>query len=153
MGRDTIKLLLFAGAIAFAVLYGMELANGGIAGVYGPMAESDRELYRQTESVLRPDAEARSLGERGQASRWRNDGWTSGQESAGAPAEEWDIPPWDGRRPVVDRLAGEAARALNRLSQGGIRLIVTAFSRTTELPAPAETEPAGTGPADRTDGE
>lgn len=154
MGRDAMKLLLFAGMIAFAVLYGMELASGGIAGVYGPMDESDRELYRQTASVLRPDAETRFTGERGQGSRWPDDGPADGRGSAGLAAEAWDSPPWDGRRPVVDRLAGEAARVLSRLSQGGIRLIVTAFSRTTELPDPPETENAEGGPAAvRTDGE
>jgi hypothetical protein len=151
MGRDMFRLLFGAAIIAFAVLYGMELARSGIAGVYGPMAVSDRELFRQTESVLRPGGGASSPD--GQASRWGTGGWTGGPESAGVPDEKWDVPPWDGRRPIVDRLAGEAARALNRLSQGGIRLIVTAFSRTTELPAPAEAEPAGTGPANRAYGE
>jgi len=135
MGRDLIKLLLLAGLVGLAVLYGMELASDGIAGVYGPLDDRDRALYRQTENTWRT---VRDLPERisdrraaEEAEEYRNDGaerWEAG--------DDWERTAWEGRRPFVDKIAGEAARALSKLSREGIRTLVTVVSRATEWPEP-----------------
>ncbi|HEY8529472.1 MAG TPA: hypothetical protein VIL22_07300 [Paenibacillaceae bacterium] len=133
MGRDLIKLLLLAGLVGLAVLYGMELASDGIAGVYGPLDERDRALYRQTENTWRT---VRDLPERTSDRRAAAEEDRDGAESP-ETGDGWERTAWEGRRPFVDRIAGEAAQALSRLSRDGIRTLVTVFSRATEWPEPA----------------
>ncbi|OUM97776.1 MAG: hypothetical protein BAA02_13685 [Paenibacillaceae bacterium ZCTH02-B3] len=133
MGRDLIKLVLLAGLVGLAVLYGMELASDGIAGVYGPLDDRDRALYRQTENTWRT---VRNLPERPPDRRaaldteeYRDDG-----ADASDAGDAWERTAWEGRRPFVDKIAGEAAEALSRLSREGIRTLVTVVSRATEWP-------------------
>lgn len=139
MGRDLMKLLLLAGLVGLAVLYGMELASGGISGVYGPLDEQDRALYRQTENTLRSvrDLPVRSVDRRGAAEAA---GEWNGESEPSDAGGDWEVTAWEERRPIVDKIAGEAAQALSRLSREGIRTLVTVVSRATEWPEPARDE-------------
>jgi len=135
MGRDLIKLLLLAGLVGLAVLYGMELASDGIAGVYGPLDDRDRAIYRQTENTWRTvrDLPERTLDRRAAADA---EPYRDGGADALDAGDGWERTAWEGRRPFVDKIAGEAARVLSRLSREGIRTLVTVVSRATEWPEP-----------------
>jgi hypothetical protein len=125
MGRDTLKLLILAGIVGFAVLYGMELSSSGIHNVYGPMESP----------VMRQDPAA------------GGDDWTlpvRSTERSGTrlPAvNETDPYNWDtqgqtviprhDRKPIVDRISAKTGQALHGLSSGGIRFVVSLFDKVT----------------------
>ncbi|TJY43472.1 hypothetical protein E5161_06215 [Cohnella pontilimi] len=126
MRRDSFKLLIVAGIVAFAVLYGMELASHGISTVYGPMdsptvaedpasAEEDWTLPPRRTA---PDA----FG-----------GAAAVQPEAPYPwgGQEEPVIPRNDRIPVVDRISGKTAEVLHGLSSGGIRFVVSLFDKMT----------------------
>jgi hypothetical protein len=115
MAKDSVKLLLLAGMISFAVLYGMELSSRGIHKVYGPLDPS------QTQQPAQVPAKGEEI--------WRlppsGDGNGVLSESPAEPI------PSSGRKPMVDRVSGTAAETLHRLSSGGMRFVVSLFDRVT----------------------
>lgn len=133
MSKDGIKLLVLAGAVAFAVLYGMELASSGIASVYGPMETSAAD----TKSTSTND-DAWTLPPRktdtAPSSRHGNSRTDSAADDGAYVYEweaDWEAVPRQTRKPIVDRISGKTAEALHDLSSGGIRFVVTLFDRIT----------------------
>lgn len=123
MRRDSLRLLLLAGAIALAVLYGMELSSRGIARVYGPMENPDSPRTSATYSQ-------------------------GSSRTPSAAAEDWTLPPRksspnpivqdreiqiprNDRQPLVDRVSAAAAETLYGISSGGIRFVVSLFDKVT----------------------
>lgn len=121
MRRDSLRLLLLAGVVAFAVLYGMDLSSRGINRVYGPMDQ-------QPVDDMRPQQQQSEIGDwtlppRGTASRQPS-------SSGRSPYQEPEIPRNDSQ-PLIDRVSGTAAETLHGLSSGGIRFIVSLFDKVT----------------------
>ncbi|WP_027091159.1 hypothetical protein [Cohnella thermotolerans] len=119
MGRDVFKLLLVGGAIAFAVMFGMELASSGINTVYGPVdaASGAASTGRAEEPALSPPATAGRFG----------------SEPPGISlngTEEAQIPRLD-HKPIINKIASGTAEMLQNASRGGIRFIVGLFDKST----------------------
>lgn len=123
MGRDTIKLLILAGIVAFAVMYGMELSSRGITDVNGswetdgtvsgPQPPGDEEWPVPTRHTpVRPEPVP------------------STEPYVGWNPQADDIPRND-REPLVDRVSGKTAEVLHQLSRNGIRFVVSLFDRVT----------------------
>jgi hypothetical protein len=121
MRRDSFKLLVFAGIIAFAVLYGMDLSSKGIENVNGPMATVDPA---STDGVWKlPPAD--NSGKSNQPSSKPVDD---------TPYYNWDedpLIPRNDRKPIVDRVSGTTAKVLHDLSRNGIRIVVSIFDKVT----------------------
>jgi hypothetical protein len=130
MRRDTFKLLVFAGIVAFAVLFGMELSSKGIENVNGPWPTTSQTSEQKTTSV---DDWSLPTPEPAQVNK------TKAAETQkpvdNTPYYDWDkeefgIPRYD-RKPIVDRVSGKTAQVLHDLSRSGIRLVVSIFDRVT----------------------
>jgi hypothetical protein len=126
MRRDSFKLLILAGIVAFAILYGMELASNGISTVYGPM---------DTPSVAQDPA---SVQEDWTLPTRPTDQGAAGRTTAVEPAVPYDweaqtetLIPRNDRKPIVDRISGKTAEVLHGLSSGGIRFVVSLFDKMT----------------------
>ncbi|THF74996.1 hypothetical protein [Cohnella fermenti] len=158
MSKDLVKLLVVVGAILFAILFGMELAGSGIHSVYGPIEQNAASPYGElSESQSGIEARGSVSGDRsGQGARTAGSGeeepenarygnepegisydpegaarTTAGGSEATTGEGEAEIPRLD-HKPVVDRLAGKTAEALQSASRGGIRFIADLFGRTTQ---------------------
>ena len=125
MRRDTFKLLLMAGLLGFAVLYGMELSSKGIENVKGPWETEGTAIEQPAEDsdwtlpVKEPRQGAKSTDGR------RPPTAAEGEDEYG---EEYGIPRTD-REPIVDRLSGKTAEVLHDLSRDGIRMVVSLFDK------------------------
>lgn len=123
MRRDSLRLLLLIGVIAFAVLYGMELSSSGIKNVYGPMDQlpSQRPAEQTDDGTwsLPPDR-----------TQTHPEAVPSETGGTGESDPEAYFPRTD-RQPLVDRVSGTTAEALHELSSGGIRFVVSLFDRMT----------------------
>lgn len=134
MRRDTIKLLAFAGIIAFAVLYGMELTSKGIQDVNGSFDARSRIEPLDEEEVWQTQSSAQSRREQS-----NKPASTKPPVQTDAPDQEpsydWDEElmdiPRDDRRPIVDRVSGKTGEVLNDLSRSGIRAVVSLFDQLT----------------------
>lgn len=125
MSRDLLKVALVCGAIAFAVMFGMELSSNGISSVYGPLDSSSAGV--QT-------AERSDAGSAGTDASRAEESGRYGREPAGISVEGADgaeIPRLD-HTPAIDKLANSAAEALQSASRGGIQFIVRLFDKTTK---------------------
>ncbi|MFB9280091.1 hypothetical protein [Cohnella cellulosilytica] len=127
MRRDTFKLLIMAGLLGFAVLYGMELSSKGIESVKGPWETEGTAVEQPAEDGdwTLPVKEPR------QGTKSREDSRSSAAGEgleAGENGEEFGIPRAD-REPIVDRLSGKTAEVLNNLSRDGIRMVVSLFDK------------------------
>jgi hypothetical protein len=123
MRRDSFKLLIFAGIVAFAVLYGMDLSSKGIENVNGPLVTNGLSADSQA-SV---DGEW-SLPAAGQGNQ------TSSPAVDDTPFYNWDedpLIPRNDRKPIVDRVSGTTAKVLHDLSRNGIRIVVSIFDKVT----------------------
>lgn len=120
MRRDSFRLLLLAGVVAFAVLYGMDLSSRGINRVYGPMDQQSDGASPRVQQQQQDD-EDWTLPPRPTANR---------QSSSFDRSEELVIPRHDSE-PLVDRVSGAAAETLHGISSGGIRFIVSLFDKIT----------------------
>jgi hypothetical protein len=109
MRKDSLKLLLLAGVVAFAILYGMELSSSGISHVYGPLEQTQSTVHHPVSGDGDWTLPPRRTG--------RDDTWEE------VPAEL----PRNDRKPLVDRISGTAAETLHHLSSGGIRFVVSLF--------------------------
>lgn len=114
MGRDSLRLLLLAGVVAFAVLYGMDLSSRGINRVYGPL-----EQPVQTPQAREIDEEGWTLPPRQAESRQP------------AAQDRYVVIPRPDSAPLIDRISGAAAETLHGISSGGIRFIVSLFDKVT----------------------
>ncbi|MBB6673968.1 hypothetical protein [Cohnella nanjingensis] len=141
MGRDLLKLALIGGLIVFAVMYGMELANSGINTVYGPVDKREATTASQPQATGAPqrqaDVAAKDKLNGAAAGNGRSDGRyadeppglaVDGAGGTGGTGDGYAIPR-DDHQPAVDRLAGKTAEALQSISKGGIRLIVSLFDK------------------------
>lgn len=131
MRRDTIKLLVFAGIVAFAVLYGMELSSKGIEDVNGPWSTpspiTQQEDSDESAEWALPTQEP--VQEERQSSKTQ-------KPVDDTPFYDWEEEeygiPRDDRKPLVDRLSGKTAEVLHDLSRNGIKMVVSLFDRVTE---------------------
>lgn len=147
MGRSMGRLALLAALIALAVLFGMEMADDGIRTVYGPVsgdgatiasdgnaagsrAEQRSRYYAEEPQGIAyegksdvADAPAADSG-RG---RKATDASRGGQ-AGGETQDPYAIPRPDGE-PLVDSLADKTASTLQKLSQSGVRAVVSLFDK------------------------
>ncbi|XID95405.1 hypothetical protein ACF3MZ_13190 [Paenibacillaceae bacterium WGS1546] len=127
MRRDMFKLLIFAGVVGFAILYGMELSSKGIESVRGPWEESVESPAPEDDGSdwtlpVREGTDGdRASGGREPVAEEPPVG------GAGLPGEPF-IPRND-REPIVDRVSGKTAEVLHDLSRGGIRMVVSLFDK------------------------
>ncbi len=121
MRRDSFRLLLLAGVVAFAVLYGMDLSSRGINRVYGPMDQQ-------------PGADVRPQQQQSESEDWTLPPrkTTNRQQSSSARSQnQQPAIPRNDSQPLIDRVSGTAAETLHGLSSGGIRFIVSLFDKVT----------------------
>ncbi len=128
MRRDFFRLLILAGILGFAVLYGMELSSKGIENVKGPW-ETEGATVEQpvgdedwTLPVKEPRQGEKSR-EQSPPSSAANEGQAEGEDGA-----QSGIPRAD-REPIVDRMSGRTAEVLHDLSRNGIRMVVSLFDK------------------------
>lgn len=127
MSKDLVKLLLIGGAIAFAVMFGMELASSGIRDVYGPLDQTGAGVAERATSPSPSPSPVREDSENGRY----------GSEPDGISVDSTDgkvdaVIPRDDHMPVIDQLANKTAEMLQHASKGGIHFVVDLFSKTTE---------------------
>jgi hypothetical protein len=126
MRRDSFKLLVFAGIVAFAVLYGMDLSSKGITNVNGPLAANGLSAESQPSADgvwTLPDANNSGKGVQ-----------NSSPAVDDTPFYNWNedpLIPRNDRKPLVDRVSGTTAKVLHDLSRNGIRMIVSLFDKVT----------------------
>jgi hypothetical protein len=125
MRRDTFKLLILAGVVAFAIMYGMELASSGISTVYGPM---DTPAVRQDPAA--------GAGDWSLPTRPTDRSTTGTATTVQTVPYDWGTTnetaiPRNDHKPIVDRISGKTAEVLHGLSSGGIRLVVSLFDKMT----------------------
>ncbi|MBB6636196.1 hypothetical protein [Cohnella thailandensis] len=139
MRKDLFKLMIVAGAILFAVLFGMELASSGIQSVYGPVDSggSASSGGNRNEASADPVADNPRYQdsyeeEAPENARYGNEPEGISYDSEAAAQEGEAVIPRLDRPSMVDRLAGKTAEALQSASKGGIHFIVNLFNRTTE---------------------
>lgn len=122
MRRDSLRLLLLAGVVAFAVLYGMDLSSRGINRVYGPLDQQ-------------PSADMRSQQQRTEDGDWtlppRRTTDRSQPNATERSIDQEPVIPRNDSQPLIDRVSGTAAETLHGLSSGGIRFIVSLFDKVT----------------------
>jgi hypothetical protein len=126
--RDTLRLLILAGIVGFAVLYGMELSSKGIADVNGSWDSggnlTGQQVPADAEWQLPPEQTPVKPTPVREEPAPTNDpyaGWDQGLN---------EIPRND-HEPLVDRLSGKTAEVLHDLSRNGIRFVVSIFDRVT----------------------
>ncbi|WP_217594882.1 hypothetical protein [Cohnella sp. GbtcB17] len=147
MGRSMGRLALLAALIALAVLFGMEMADDGIRTVYGPVS-GDGATIASDGNAAGSRAEQRS---RYYAEEPQGIAYDSGADAADASASDsgrgrktpdasrvgqtgdktqdpYAIPRPDGE-PLVDSLADKTASTLQKLSQSGVRAVVSLFDK------------------------
>lgn len=115
MRKDSLRLLMFAGVVAFAVLYGMELSSKGISEVYGPMDQPAEP--RQIMNAQEEEGEDWTLPPQRTVSR--------------SEYQEEILFPRNDRQPLVDQVSAAAAKTLHTISSGGIRFVVSLFDKVT----------------------
>ncbi|MDG0812101.1 hypothetical protein [Cohnella rhizosphaerae] len=147
MGRSMGRLMLIAALIALAVLFGMEMADDGIRTVYGPVggngaaitdggsAADSRADQRSRYYAEEPQGiayEGRSVEPEAPASgaaRGRDSTESArGGQAGGETQDPYAIPRPDGE-PLVDSLADKTASTLQKLSQSGVRAVVSLFDK------------------------
>ncbi|KIL37178.1 hypothetical protein SD71_00060 [Cohnella kolymensis] len=119
MRRDTLKLLIFAGIVGFAVLYGMELSSKGIADVNGSWDSGGNPPGQQVpaDEEWQLPAREKPIREEPAPSIEPDTGWQ----------QELNEIPRNDREPLVDRVSGKTAEVLHDLSRNGIRFVVSIF--------------------------
>lgn len=114
MRNDSVKLLMLAGVIAFAVLYGMDLSTRGIERVYGPL---DYPM------ATAPSAPSNASGD-----------WTLPPRQNRPQTIVYDsgiVIPRQDKVPLIDRVSSATAKTLHEISSGGIRFVVSLFDKVT----------------------
>ncbi|MCD9023026.1 hypothetical protein [Cohnella silvisoli] len=131
MRRDSFKLLILAGIVAFAVLYGMDLSSKGIANVNGPLSTESPSSETQTSADgewTLPNTDKTQQSNKNEASS------VARQPVDDTPFYNWDeeqLIPRNDRKPIVDRVSGTTAKVLHELSRNGIRMVVSLFDKVT----------------------
>jgi hypothetical protein len=124
MRRDTFKLLIFAGIVGFAILYGMELSSKGIETVNGPW---------ETVSPSDGGQSAAAEGDWTLPPNQTRDGERQNANPVDSPDYQWEEEeyaiPRNDREPLVDRVSGKTAEVLHDLSRNGIRMVVSIFDK------------------------
>lgn len=126
MRRDTFKLLIFAGVVGFAILYGMELSSKGIESVRGPWEETVESPTPEDDGDWTLPVREGTRGDRASDGRGpiAEEPPVGGTELPGEP-----FIPRNDREPIVDRVSGKTAEVLHDLSRGGIRMVVSLFDK------------------------
>jgi len=144
MGRSIGKFAILSALVGLAVLFGMELADDGIRSVYGPVggdgasavsdgsrtndssASGQRSRYyaEEPQGIAYDDGAAAPRTDRRNAATGR----ATAQEQPLATQDPYEIPR-PGGEPLVDSLADKTASTLQRLSQGGVRAVVSLFDK------------------------
>ncbi len=128
MRRDFFRLLILAGILGFAVLYGMELSSKGIENVKGPWETEGATVEQPVgdEDWTLPVKEPRQ----GEKSREERNPSSSAEEglATGEDGEAFGIPRAD-REPLVDRVSSKTAEVLHGLSKDGIKFVVSIFDK------------------------
>jgi hypothetical protein len=128
MRRDLFKLIVFAGIVVFAVLYGMDLSSKGIRDVNGEWGD---DSYSQTTGAKASGDEWQVPERQGTNTTQRNDTASTQDDIYYMWDEEpYELPRHD-RKPIVDRLSGATAELLHGISKSGIKLVVSLFDKVT----------------------
>lgn len=147
MGRSMGKLALLAALIALAVLFGMEMADDGIRTVYGPVgsdgatvasggnaadsrAEQRSRYYAEEPQGIAYEGETddKDASAAGSAARRQTSDSARSGQAGGEGQDPYAIPRPDGE-PLVDSLADKTASTLQRLSQSGVKAVVSLFDK------------------------
>jgi len=124
--RDSFKLLILAGVLGFAVLYGMELSSKGIENVGGSWETDGSAATADGEGDWTLPVKERR--DDGRLPNERRPSAAPDKSPLDANENEYAIPRAD-REPIVDRVSGKTAEVLHDLSRGGIRMIVSLFDK------------------------
>ncbi|MFC5703695.1 hypothetical protein ACFPVX_20610 [Cohnella faecalis] len=134
MRRDTFKLLLMAAIVAFAIMYGMELASSGISSVNGPWS-SDGKAGAQTKgSVIHSEEEwelPSPTPQDGATAEGKTRRQSSGENDDTIRQPDEVFIPRNDREPIVDRVSAKTATVLHDVSHSGIRIVVSLFEKIT----------------------
>jgi hypothetical protein len=130
MRRETFKLLVFAGIVAFAILYGMELSSKGIENVNGPWPTTSPTSDQNTTAVDEWPLPTPESAQQNKTKLPKTQKPVDNTPYYDWNKEEFGIPRFD-HKPIVDRLSSKTAQVLHDLSRGGIRLVVSIFDRVT----------------------
>jgi hypothetical protein len=126
MRRDSFRLLVFAGIVAFAVLYGMDLSSKGIANVNGPLTTNG--LSSESQPSANGEWTLPAANNSGKGNQ------TTSPAVDNTPFYNWaedPLIPRNDRKPLVDRVSSTTAKVLHDLSRNGIRIIVSLFDKVT----------------------
>lgn len=145
MRKDSVKLLLMAGGLALAIMYGMELASSGIAAVHGPLGAAGSSkgagtVLHTEDDWIASDGQRSEEGTRTGSGNAADDPARNGKkvgtsqesqrEGTGTDSSGPVIPRHD-REPIVDRVSGKTASVLHDVSKSGIRFVVSLFEKAT----------------------
>jgi hypothetical protein len=135
MRRDTFKLLVLAGIVAFAVLYGMDLSSKGIEDVNGPWVSPSPTIAKQQTSTEEEWTLPSPTPTRSTTRGKKTVSSDTSKPVDDTPYYNWDeekfgIPRID-HKPIVDRVSGKTAEVLHDLSRNGIKIVVSIFNRVT----------------------
>ncbi|MFD2333792.1 hypothetical protein ACFSR7_31415 [Cohnella sp. GCM10020058] len=146
MGRSLTRFALLSVLIGLAILFGMELADDGIRTVYGPINDGTATVGSGSAADSRAEQRSRYYAEEPQGIAYEGENRNAGATREGVKAggssdatrtqtnqaagneDPYAIPRPDGE-PLVDSLADKTASALQALSQGGVRAVVSLFDK------------------------
>lgn len=120
MNRKGWKLLLVGGAIAFLVIYGIEMSTAGIERIYGPVEGGGTASgrYMEPEPAYASDTERRIAQLEKELAEIKNGGLRE-ERLPGLSAESGDS--------AVDKLAHSASGLLQTASSKSIRFVASLF--------------------------
>lgn len=143
--KSAMKWTLLGGALAFVILYGIEMSSSGIERIYGPIEAEDG--YTE---IVQPEPSAQPVNEidptrqkieqlekelaeiKRQAGLASDSDWSGEEEEL--PLENERLPgiPLENDQPAVNRLADSTSGLLENMSSEGIRIVVSIFDGLTK---------------------
>lgn len=124
MSRKTWKLLLLVVAIAFIVLFGMEMSTSGIERIYGPMDGSEHYAYDKEDRVYASETDRRIAELEKELDDIRKIAYGG---NYGAEHDRLPGMPVEDDQAAVDKIADSTAGLLQSASSKGIRFVVSLF--------------------------
>ncbi|MFD0958610.1 hypothetical protein [Paenibacillus chungangensis] len=127
MRRNRWKWIGFGVALAFLIIYGIELSTTGIERIHGPLAEEDRTYIQYKEEVTSTSDE-RKLEDRIEELERDLEYLKRGGRMPVDANSRWPGLPYESDEPVVNRLADSTSELLENASSSGIRFIASLFN-------------------------
>ena len=124
MNRKTWTLFLLGVAIAFIVLFGMEMSTSGIERIYGPLDGSEQYAYDAEDRVYASETDRRIAELEKELDDIRRIAY--GDEYAGEHGRLPGMPVEDDQA-AVNKIADSTAGLLQTASSKGIRFVVSLF--------------------------